>query len=630
MKIKISIIGLICMQFAFSQTIEERAEISKSYNQDKIKELKQKIHVRDSLRLIRSADYINKYGKQLKNNNGHLEQFQYIAEDGTPVFYRTYNNAEGFTTRSKKLYSGGTLGLNVQGQNMIAGVWDGGAVLLTHSHFQNRVIQLDNSGADLSDHSTHVTGTICQNKLVAPLSKGMAFNSSVWANDWTNDTDEVLTAAGNGLLISNHSYGLAVFNNAGNLQVPLYVFGAYSQDSKDWDDIMFNNPYYLYVGAAGNDRDSAASASNKGGYDLITGDKIAKNGIVVGAVENQTNFTSPSFTVMSTFSNWGPCDDGRIKPDIVGPGVDVQSTMSTGDNVVGTMSGTSMASPAVTGTLLLYQQHYKNVFGNFMKAATLKGLALHTADEAGTDLGPDYRFGWGLVNAEKAAKLITAANSTSIIKELSLQNGQTISMTLAPVDTSLPIIASISWTDPSGTVRAAVVDLATPALVNDLDIRLVKDQTTYMPWKLSVANPSQAATQGDNLVDPFERIDIYNPSGTYTLTISHKGTLINNHQDFTLIASNINAPLSTFNPLTPENNVAIYPNPASDVINILTDVAFGIEKVEILEINGKVVLSEQAKNLENNSISISQLQNGVYFVKTYGTTSSSVKKFIKK
>ena len=65
-----------------------------------------------------------------------------------------------------------------------------------------------------------------------------------------------------------------------------------------------------------------------------------------------------------------------------------------------------MASPNVCGSLLLLQQHFNNTNGFFMKAATLKGLALHTADDTET-AGPDANTGWGLMNTKFAAETIS-------------------------------------------------------------------------------------------------------------------------------------------------------------------------------------------------------------------------------
>ena len=118
------------------------------------------------------------------------------------------------------------------------------------------------------------------------------------------------------------------------------------------------------------------------------------------SIDNDGNLNSGG---RNSSSSEGPADDLRIKPDIMGNGTGLYSTYESADAVYSTISGTSMASPNVAGTLLLLQQHYKNVTNNFMKAATLKGLACHTADDAG-NIGPDPVFGWGLLNAKKAAE----------------------------------------------------------------------------------------------------------------------------------------------------------------------------------------------------------------------------------
>jgi hypothetical protein len=60
-----------------------------------------------------------------------------------------------------------------------------------------------------------------------------------------------------------------------------------------------------------------------------------------------------------------------------------------------------MAAPAITG--LIVYSIYKNVNNVFMKAATVRGLLRHSADEAGASKGHEY--GWGLANG-KAAKLV--------------------------------------------------------------------------------------------------------------------------------------------------------------------------------------------------------------------------------
>ena len=104
---------------------------------------------------------------------------------------------------------------------------------------------------------------------------------------------------------------------------------------------------------------------------------------------------------ITSFSSWGPSDDGRIKPDLVGNGYNVYSTSHRHDSAYSVKSGTSMSGPNVAGSLLLLQEAYELKTGNFMRAASLKGLAIHTCREAGLHRGPDYRYGWGVLDTWK-------------------------------------------------------------------------------------------------------------------------------------------------------------------------------------------------------------------------------------
>jgi hypothetical protein len=65
-----------------------------------------------------------------------------------------------------------------------------------------------------------------------------------------------------------------------------------------------------------------------GPYDSTPFAGVAKNIITVGAISG----SNPNEFSMATFSSWGPTDDGRIKPDLVGVGVGVFSTLeNSGD-----------------------------------------------------------------------------------------------------------------------------------------------------------------------------------------------------------------------------------------------------------------------------------------------------------
>ena len=298
--------------------------------------------------------------------------------------------------------------------------------------------------------------------------------------------------------------------------------------------ITYEAPYYLPVIAAGNDRDDGISFD---GYDILTDMACNKNALTVAAVRQLIIYDEPSDVIMSTFSSWGPTDDGRIKPDISGKGVGTFSASVESNSSYYTASGTSMAAPNVAGSLLLLQQHYFNVNGMFMRSSTLRGLACHTAFEAGDNPGPDYEFGWGLMNAEAAAEAITNNGGSSLIQEVALNNGESYSIQVYAADLA-DLHASITWTDPAGDFPPAGMNNPTPALVHDLDLRVSKDSTVYFPWKLNVEDPSEGATRGDNLVDNIEKVEVENSTGLYTITVTHKG-ILEGPQIFSLIVTGI-------------------------------------------------------------------------------------------
>lgn len=474
------------------------------------------------------------------NSDGSVDELVAVSRDGQPIYYTVYNEDAARSTRADHLNIGGSLGLSLDGQNMTAHVWDGGPTRVTHQEFDgpggNNRVTINDGVTGLngnSFHAQHVTGTIVASGVQA-AAKGMAPRAQALTHDWNNDLSEATSEAASGMLISNHSYGYRAD------LVPDWYFGAYIDESRDWDNLMYNSPYYLMVVAAGNDGNDNSSNGNplagQSSYDKLTGHSTSKNNMVVanGQDANVNNDGTFNSVVINSSSSEGPTDDYRIKPDITGNGTGVYSTYDNSDVAYNSISGTSMASPNVTGTLLLLQQHYNNVNGSFMRSATLKGLALHTADDAGIS-GPDVVYGWGLLNAKKAAETISSNGGASIVSELTLSPGQTYTLNVDS-DGSSPLMASISWTDPAGTANSGTANQTTPVLVNDLDIRVSQGGTTYNPYRLTGINSNGT---GDNTVDPYERVDIASATGSYTVTVTHKGSLSGGSQNFSLVVTGL-------------------------------------------------------------------------------------------
>lgn len=549
---------LLTAGMAFSQTKGQLKQITSRYDLNNLSQLEKRLDNENKQQKQEVLALAQQRNIQTKISlpDGGFAELQYFADDGSPIYYRTFNANAAVSTRTNFLNSGGNLGLNLDGQNMIAYVWDGGHARVTHQEYDgpggsNRVSVEDaasEGGTQLNFHAAHVTGTITASGVQASA-KGMSPQSRVRGYMWNNDVAEATAAASNGMLLSNHSYGYR------SDLVPDYYFGAYITESRNWDEVMHNAPYYLMVVAAGNDGNTNYNGSPLNGnsaYDKLTGHSTSKNNLVVANAQDaniDSNGNLISVTINSSSSE-GPTDDLRIKPDITGNGTSVYSTYENSDTAYASITGTSMASPNVTGTLLLLQQHHNDLNGNFMRAATLKGLAMHTADDAGPS-GPDAVYGWGLLNAKRAAETITDEGANSIIDELTLNSGETYTITVN-ADGVNDLMASISWTDVPGTATTQT-NSSTPRLVNDLDIRVTKGGSTYTPYKLTSITSNGT---GDNNVDPFERIDVANASGTYTITVTNKGNLSGGSQNFSLIVTGITEESVVCEATTP-NNVTV-------------------------------------------------------------------------
>ena len=531
--------ALLSVTNALSQTLAERQVITANYDQQALTlleaELRKDFETNQRIAFEMAAQ--KGWETHMTLPNGGNALLVGVFDDGTPKYYTTDNREGAITTRTDRVHTDGVAGLDLNGENMIGGVWDGGRVRDTHNLLEDRTTQIDNPGS-ISNHSTHVSGTMVgSGSQVNGQAKGMAPMAELLTYDFGADEPEMTNAAANGLLISNHSYGIASSN------VPLWYIGYYDSNARDIDRIVYNAPYYLPIIAAGNDRQSGAN-SEDGGYDYLTDKGVAKNNIVVAATFEVLEYEDASDVFMSSFSSWGPTDDGRIKPDISAKGVNMYSASGGSNASYTNMSGTSMATPNVSGSLLLLQQHYNDLNGEYMLASTLRALALHTADEAGFAPGPDYRFGWGLLNTQHAAQVISQDGNESMIITETLDANDVYTYTFK-ADGTQYISATIAWTDPAANpLPGGNEDVATPSLVNDLDLRISQDGgVTFLPWVLDVATPTAGATTGDNVVDNVEKIEINTPeAGDYIVRVSHKGQLlVNDSQVFSLVIEGISS-----------------------------------------------------------------------------------------
>ncbi len=520
---------------------------------------------------------------------------QEIADfDGEkPIYFTTHNANASISTGATIVRTG----YQLDGTGVTIGLWDGGSGRATHQEFGSRLVVMD--GAASIDHATHVAGTLIASGVVANA-KGMSPGAVVNSYDWNSDSTEMTSRGASApnqagkIYLSNHSYGYVsgwnyvndgarVWEWYGDGTTSLGVdqdFGKYNTYARDEDALAFAAPYYLIFRSAGNDRVDNPSAGQsvalaagsasvvtydpaihpngdgnyRNGFETIANQALAKNVMTIGSVSDAvTNgLRDPSKADTSSFSSWGPTDDGRIKPDLVANGDGLYSSTNASNNSYDTYSGTSMASPNAVGSAALLIQQYASLFpGQAMRASTLKGLLIHTADDRG-NTGPDYKYGWGLMNVKAAADLISdhaSFSSKQRITENQLTTS-TVSRTQSFIwDGVSSIRATLSWTDPAGAATTTS-DSRTVRLVNNLNLKIVAPNgTIFYPYVMPfVSSPSTVtmdspATTGVNNTDNMEQVNISGPpaAGVYQAVVSFSGTLTNSLQNYSLILSGSSA-----------------------------------------------------------------------------------------
>ena len=417
---------------------------------------------------------------------------------------------------------------SLNGSGVVIGEWDGGWAETTHNDLSPRVAIGDPvsstypncSTCAVASHATHVAGTAMGDGTNSGGQyRGMANSSDLITYEWPyyiNELDIETTDA-----IVNHSAVISTNSWGWDIQCALencWLHGYYCAWSQNYDDIVDGKLGYpiTIIFSAGNEENDGDCSPYP--WDQIGGPGgTAKNTIVVGATYSDTNGHT-------CFSSRGPTDDGRIKPDVCAPGDEahclaypaIHSTVPV--NTYGDKAGTSMSAPAVAGSAaLLYQDYRSTHSGADPTPATVKALLIHTAQDLG-NTGPDYTYGWGLINVTAAADVIRADNNPdpTIFKEQVTNSEVKTIYTIVPSGTD-ELKATLVWTDEPGAVAAAT------ELVNDLNLEIYNagSGTMNYPWLLDSDNPGNAATTGTDNINNVEQVVVTSPaSGLYVVRIN--------------------------------------------------------------------------------------------------------------
>lgn len=599
-------------------------------------------------------------------------------DNGIPVYYHVDSRPQQRSMNVDFLSDGSLPGVDATGNGYTVYIWDGGRIRTTHQEFTGRVTQVETSGSN-SDHATGVAGVIMAEGINS-MAIGMAPQANLKGLNFTNGNTlgEISTQSAlpenSDYMVSNHSYGSLTgwYYNSGQSMWYWYgyphlsetesaLFGLYTNTDRDLDNIIFNAPQHSFFRSAGNNHNEGPSGTvdhyafdevgnwvlvtgvyrprdcmAQGGYDCLAfSGSVAKNTISVAAVKNMggdNRYNGPSSVQITSFSSWGPTDDGRIKPEVSAIGEGVVSATEGSDTAYTSWNGTSFSSPAGAGVGILLEEVKNEFDGGNVRGDMMKALLINSANETGTTAGPDYRFGYGLINALEAARTIVNADGKYYTADQILQDGSSFNMTFKAVGGE-PVKATISWLDRGGQpLPEIVLNDRTPKLVNDLDLRITKGSDTFYPWKLNPDNPAAAATQEDNKVDNTEQVVIESPEAgqTYTLTVTHKGSLVSGSQNFALVISGVNSALGTaeqdLNGL-----ISVYPNPVVENLNIQTGKNLRNAHIKIFNEMGQVVYDRKFDNIsKTETIGLSTIPSGVYMVFIKSDEGTVTKKIIKK
>lgn len=407
---------------------------------------------------------------------------------------------------------------NLDGSGVMVGEWDEGQVDGNHPDLTGRVTAAD--GASISAHSTHVAGTVLGSGVSLPgIYAGMAPGAEMishwwWDFGWELENETQADIDDYDLDISQNSWGVGYYPiSVSNCEAFL---GNYFSECGVLDDIArgdLGKPITI-VWSAGNERATYTDYCGSVGFTwgTIGPYATAKNVICVGAI-NSNNST------MTSFSSWGPTDDGRLKPELVAPGCqsdgDYGVTSTKPGTGYATYCGTSMAAPAVSGCVALWLERYQTLYpGQTPLASTVRAALVESADDLGST-GPEYDFGYGRLDIQAAVDRL----NEGAMHEGALADGEIDVWSFFHDGSLTQMSITLAWDDPGASNNA------NPTLINDLDIRLHppagETPATYYPWVLDPDNPGLSATTGEDRINNLEQVRITGtlPAGIWTVEV---------------------------------------------------------------------------------------------------------------
>jgi minor extracellular serine protease Vpr len=439
-----------------------------------------------------------------------------------------------------------------------------------------------------------------------------------------------------------------------NYRYVLIEIRAASTQTKMWaNNAIFTNNLYSSPVLSGSSNSTVGELGGTGKNMISVGAYTSKNSWTSFSSGTQTAPAYSAVGAIAPFSSKGPTADGRTKPDITAPGNIIGSSVSRFDASYtsssprtvsgvmvgsttwwyGMMEGTSMAAPMTTGIIALWLEMYPDLTPTQAKEI-MQSTAITDGHTGTIPMAGSNTWGWGKINAW-----------------VDIPSSVPPQPTISPSTANICAGTSINLTAPSGYSaykwsNGATTPTITVSTAGTYKVKVTNSSGFNSPWsdgRVVTVNPNPPVPtitkNADTLISSAITGNQWYKNGTiisgatgqkYTLTSSgnYKVVVTSTHGCSSESAVMNTSPTSISN-IENQTGISIYPNPASQQLNIKFDNSFKNLSYTIYDNSGKIVLSDKLNNINKGdikTINLGNLPNGIYNVKLYNNeTNHTVK-----